>query len=294
MKTETMKGIIDNVYEDLNDGDEITFAFQGGEPTLIGLDWFKEFTEHAASKQKNVTVHYALQTNGLLIDDAWGEFLNKNKFLVGLSIDANARLHDKNRLDANGKGTFSSCLRSKALLEQHKVEYNILCVLTNELAGESDKVWRFILNENIKFIQFIPCLEGLDEKGESPFALRPARFAAFYSRLYYWWMKELENNLYISVKFFDDTANYFFRGSPPPAVSTAAATRNMLWKRTAAYTPAIFMCWIIIIPAILPSIPCVSFLTPKGCRPFCWNRVPYQSSAFPAPTLKCAAGAANG
>jgi uncharacterized protein len=217
MKTDTMTRIIDNVYKDLNDDDEITFAFQGGEPTLIGLDWFKQFTEYAASKQKNVTVQYALQTNGLLIDDAWGEFFNKNNFLVGLSIDANAKLHDKNRLRPGGERTFDSCLRSKALLERHGVEYNILCVLTNELAGESDKVWRFLLKENIKFIQFIPCLEGLDQKdgkGESPFALRPARFASFYSRLYYWWMKELEKGSYISVKLFDDTANYFFKGLP--------------------------------------------------------------------------------
>jgi uncharacterized protein len=214
MQAETMRGMLDNVYKDLNEGDELTIAFQGGEPTLIGLDWFKQFAAYAVSKQRNVKVKYALQTNSLVIDEAWAGFLKKNGFLVGLSIDANARLHDKNRLDARGEGTFNSCLRSKALLEEYGVEYNILCVLTNELAGESDKVWRFILKEKIKFIQFIPCLEGLDEKGKSPFALRPARFAHFYSRLYSWWMKELENDSYISVKLFDDTANYFFKGLP--------------------------------------------------------------------------------
>jgi uncharacterized protein len=209
-----MRGIIDNVYRDLEDKDEITFAFQGGEPTLIGLDWFKQFTEYAASRQRDVRIHYALQTNGLLLDDRWGEFLKKNNFLVGLSMDANARLHDQNRLNAGGEGTFGSCLGSKAMLEKHGVEYNVLCVLTDELAGEPDKAWRFILNHRIRFIQFIPCLEGLDGKGKSSFALRPARFAGFYSRLYYWWMKELEKGSYISVKFFDDTANYFFRGIP--------------------------------------------------------------------------------
>jgi uncharacterized protein len=213
METGTMSRIIENVYKDLEDGDEVTFIFQGGEPTLAGLDWFKRFTGYAASLQRNVKVNYALQTNGLLIDDSWAEFLHDHNFLTGLSIDAGAAFHDSNRLDTGGAGTWKTCLQSKALLEKHGAEYNILCVLTNELAGDPDKAWRFILNEKIRFIQFIPCLGSLDES-EAPSALRPARFARFYSRLYYWWLKELEKGSYISIKFFDDTASFFLRGIP--------------------------------------------------------------------------------
>jgi uncharacterized protein len=214
MSADTMERIIGNVYKDLDDKDEITFAFQGGEPTLAGLDWFRQFTERAASQARDLKVHYALQTNGLLIDDAWASFLKAHDFLVGLSIDGGKRFHDKNRPNAAGEETFDLCVQRKNLLEEHGVEYNILCVLTNELAAEPDKVWRFIKEERIGFIQFIPCLEGLDEQKASAFALRPARFASFYSRLYYWWMKELENGSYISVKLFDDTANFFFKGVP--------------------------------------------------------------------------------
>jgi uncharacterized protein len=214
MSYDTMERIIGNVYRDLDSGDEVTFAFQGGEPTLAGLDWFRRFTERIASYARGVKVHYALQTNGLLIDDAWASFLNENNFLLGLSIDGGKRFHDKNRLNAAGEGTFDLCVQRKNLLEKHKVEYNILCVLTNELAAEPDKVWRFIKEERIGFIQFIPCLEGLDERTAPAFALRPARFASFYSRLYYWWIRELESGSYISVKLFDDTANFFFKGIP--------------------------------------------------------------------------------
>jgi uncharacterized protein len=213
MNAGAMEGIIENVYRDVESGDEVTFAFQGGEPTLAGLDWFKRFTETAASGQKKVKINYSLQTNGLLIDDSWAEFLHDHNFLTGLSIDAGAKFHDGSRLNAGGEGTWKTCLRSKALLEKHGVEYNILSVLTDELAGDPDKAWRFILNEKIRFIQFIPCLGGLDER-ESPFALRPARFAKFYSRLYCWWLRELEKGSYISVKFFDDTANFFLKGIP--------------------------------------------------------------------------------
>jgi uncharacterized protein len=214
MKAGTMARIIDTVYKDLEDRDEVSFAFQGGEPTLAGLDWFRQFTGTVASLQRNVKVNYALQTNGLLIDDAWAEFLHEHNFLTGLSIDAGAKSHDGSRLDAAGGGTWGACMRSKALLEKYRAEYNVLCVLTNEIAGEPDKVWRFIVNEKIKFIQFIPCLGGLDGNGGSPYALKPARFASFYTRLYYRWMKALEGGSYISVKFFDDTANFFIRGIP--------------------------------------------------------------------------------
>jgi len=215
MTRDTVEKIIGNIYKDLDEGDEITIAFQGGEPTLAGLDWFEHFVAVMAQavKQK-VKVNYALQTNGLLIDEAWAEFLAKHRFLTGLSIDANARLHNSIRVDTHGKGTFDACLESKALLEKCNVEYNILCVLTNDLAAEPDKVWRFIQRVKIQFIQFIPCLEALDEKVFSPFALKPYRFASFYIRLFYWWMKELEKGTYISIKLFDDTANLFFRRLP--------------------------------------------------------------------------------
>jgi uncharacterized protein len=204
MSEDTMIRIIDSVYKDLDDGDTVTLAFQGGEPTLAGLEWFKEFVSYTNSQKSKVTIHYSLQTNGLLIDDAWGEFLHTHNFLVGLSIDGTAKFHDKNRIDAKGEGTFSACLKTKGIFEKHKVEYNILSVLTNDLASDPDKVWRFIINEKIKFIQFIPCLD----------ILRPAKFAQFYIRLYYWWLKELEKGNYISVKFFDDTANFFLKGLP--------------------------------------------------------------------------------
>ncbi|MDR1637765.1 MAG: SPASM domain-containing protein [Treponema sp.] len=215
MEHRTVTQIINNISKDLDDKDEITIAFQGGEPTLAGLNWFENFVSCFASCVKEeVKVNYALQTNGILIDGAWAEFLRKNNFLVGLSIDGNAKIHNSNRLDSSGRGTFEACMQTKVLLEKSRVEYNVLCVLTNELAAEPDKVWNFILNEKIRYIQFIPCMEGLDEEEGSPFALRPPRFANFYSRLYYWWVKQLEKGNYISVKLFDDTANFFFRGIP--------------------------------------------------------------------------------
>jgi uncharacterized protein len=215
MSDETRDAVIDNVFKDVNDGDEITFAFQGGEPSLAGLSWFSGFVEKAASQNRNAVVRYAFQTNGLLINEQWCEFFHENDFLIGLSVDASPRFHDRNRLSASGGGTYHACMQTKELLEKCRVEYNILCVLTNDLAKEPEKAWRFIQNEKIRYIQFIPCLEppGTD-RGSPENVLRPARFAKFYSRLLRWWIEELERGNYISVKFFDDVAHYFQRGVP--------------------------------------------------------------------------------
>ena len=220
MSENTIDRILDNTFIDLVDGDEITFAFQGGEPTLAGLPWFRHFGENVAARKKEVKVNYAFQTNGLLLDESWCEFFHDNSFLIGLSIDAGRRFHDRNRLSSIGEGTFEACLKRKELLEKNHVEYNILCVLTNEIAKEPDKIWRFIINENIRYIQFIPCLEPLAlGPPASPMVqqisentLRPALFAKFYSRLLPLWINELEKNNYISVKLFDDVVNYFCKG----------------------------------------------------------------------------------
>ena len=217
--------IIDNVFADIDDRDEITFAFQGGEPMLAGLCWFRHFVENVASRKKDAAIHYAFQTNGLLLDESWCEFFRENNFLIGLSIDAGKRFHDRNRPAAGGEGTYEACMRSKELLDKKRVEYNILCVLTSDLAKEPDKAWNFIMNENIRYIQFIPCLEpppgdhteataSAEAAVSAGNVLRPALFAQFYSRMLQWWIQELENKNYISVKLFDDAVNYFFKGIP--------------------------------------------------------------------------------
>jgi uncharacterized protein len=217
MEAGTARSVIDNTFKDLDRGDEVTFAFQGGEPSLAGLRWFEDFTAHVSRTGRGNSVHYAFQTNGLLLDRDWAAFFKKNNFLVGLSLDGPKGLHDKNRLDSEGGGSWERVMEAKRFLDEDRVDYNILCVLTNELAGEAEKIWGFILREKINYIQFIPCLEGLPE---SPFSggaggvrgLRPPRFAQFYSRLFSLWLRELEGGHYVSVKLFDDTANYFFKG----------------------------------------------------------------------------------
>ncbi|MDR2535346.1 MAG: SPASM domain-containing protein, partial [Treponema sp.] len=215
MTSTTAAGIINNIFKDLSFGDSITFAFQGGEPALAGLSWYQDFTSMVAdqSRGRDIKIRYAFQTNGLLLDETWCELFHTHHVLVGLSLDIIPSLHDKNRITPDGSGTYREVMRCKELLEKYKVPYNILCVLTNQLAREPDKAWRFILQEKIGYIQFIPCLEGSGEAAV-PNVLNPVRFSSFYSRIFHWWAKSLEAGQYISIKFFDDIANLFFRNLP--------------------------------------------------------------------------------
>jgi uncharacterized protein len=91
-----------------------------------------------------VTVHYAIQTNGMVINDKWCRFLKEHRFLVGLSIDGHPLAHDRHRLDAKGRGTFARVLQTKRLLDAYQIEYNVLCVLTNPLAKEAQRVFDFL------------------------------------------------------------------------------------------------------------------------------------------------------
>ncbi|MFL2029292.1 SPASM domain-containing protein [Loigolactobacillus zhaoyuanensis] len=211
MKAETSEKMIANVFYDLDDGDELTLTFQGGEPTLAGLNYFKYIVACVAQQPKHVGVHYALQTNGIVINEQWCRFLKENNFLIGLSIDGLPMYHDLNRVDTHGRGTFQRVLKTKTLFDRYQIDYNVLCVLTNPLAKEAKKVFEFIKTQNIKFIQFIPCLDELEATSRSGYALTPQRFALFYKNLLQLWLDELESGHYISIKLFDDLYNLFVR-----------------------------------------------------------------------------------
>ncbi|WYJ94211.1 anaerobic sulfatase maturase [Enterococcus sp. 9D6_DIV0238] len=207
MTEDVAKKMIENIYIDLEDGDELTLAFQGGEPTMAGLNYFKNIVALIDQQKKHVRVHYAIQTNGTIINEKWCEFFKEHHFLVGLSIDGHPLYHDLNRVDPKGRGTFYRVLETKQLFDRYEIDYNILCVLTNPLAKEGENVFRFLKEEEIDYVQFIPCLDELDSVEKSSYALTPNHFAAFYHQMLTLWLAELKNGRYISIKLFDDLIN---------------------------------------------------------------------------------------
>jgi len=158
-------------------GDNITFAFQGGEPCMAGLNWFQNFIS-LVDGWKDIRIRYALQTNATLLNDAWCAFLKEHDFLVGVSWDILPECHDAARVDSAGNGTQCKVLDSIALLEKWHVEYNVLCTLTNSVARHPNQVWKQLVKYDIHFVQFTPCLDELGNSEKSPYALTPERFAS--------------------------------------------------------------------------------------------------------------------
>lgn len=146
---------------------EVEIAWQGGEPTLMGLDFYRRAVELGESyKQPGQLLRYTLQTNGTLLDDAWCEFLKANNFLVGLSLDGPIELHDAYRVDKGGRGTFEKVMQAAHRLQKHQVDFNILCTVHRANADYPLKVYRFFRDElGVQFIQFIPIVERDNETG---------------------------------------------------------------------------------------------------------------------------------
>ena len=210
MSEETVDKILASVKRDLRPWDKVTFAFQGGEPTLVGLPWYEKFVE----KARGLRPDYALQTNGTLLDEAWAEFLRKNNFLVGLSIDGMPRCHNAARVDVQGNGTYDRVLAAAHLLREHRVEFNILCTLTADIARHPNQAWNWICKNDFRYVQFTPCLDELDTPGKSPWAVHPRLFASFYKTLFRLWLQDFQQGKYRSIKFFDDVVNLLAYGCP--------------------------------------------------------------------------------
>lgn len=211
MKEETARKMIDNIFKELNDDDELTLAFQGGEPTLAGLNYYQNIVSLVLGQDKKASVHYAIQTNGTIINDNWCKFFKDHHFLVGLSIDGHPLHHDLNRLDTRKKGTFHRVLQTKELFDSYEIDYNVLCVLTEPLADEAEIVFQFLMDHNIRYVQFIPCLDDLNESNGTGHALTPQKFADFYMQILDYWFIELAKGNYISIKLFDDIFNLLVR-----------------------------------------------------------------------------------
>ena len=138
---------------------EINFAWQGGEPTLLGVEFFRKAIALQNEYADGKTIFNAIQTNGTLLDDEWCEFLAANKFLVGLSIDGPAELHDKYRVDKHQQPTFDRVVRGLEFLKKHKAEFNTLTAVNRANSQQPLEVYRFLKNIGSQFIQFIPLVE---------------------------------------------------------------------------------------------------------------------------------------
>ncbi|MDP4170959.1 MAG: anaerobic sulfatase maturase [Bacillota bacterium] len=146
-------------YIESQDRQEIVFAWQGGEPTLLGLEFFQKAVSLQKKYANGKRITNTLQTNGTLLNDEWCEYFSTHQFLVGLSLDGPEHIHNVYRIDRGGKPTFELVMRGISLLKKHHVEFNILTCVTKHSSYKPLEIYHFFKQQGIQFIQFIPIVE---------------------------------------------------------------------------------------------------------------------------------------
>lgn len=205
MSVDTMQTIVDHsmVFAD----GECTFAFQGGEPTLAGLDFYKSLVSYVAAhpNPKKIRIHYAIQTNGYNIDETWAAFFAENHFLVGVSLDGMKEIHDKYRANAAGEGTYKRVMAAIRLLEKHGVEYNILTVVTAAAARNGQKMYNFFKKNHFEFQQYIECLDPIgEEPGGHEYSLTPERYELFLKSIFDAWYLDRKAGNHVYNRYFEN------------------------------------------------------------------------------------------
>lgn len=152
----------------------VEFVWQGGEPTVLGIDFFNRVIELQRPFANKKKIANSLQTNGTLLTDRWCQFLKKNNFMVGISLDGPKEIHDRYRRDRKGNGTFDRVMRGLRLLQKHKVEYNVLSCVARDTATRPLDVYRFFKREGVEFIQFSPVVERMPDACTMQHGLRLA------------------------------------------------------------------------------------------------------------------------
>ena len=229
MSEDTAERIISEAFRAVSPGGTILFMFQGGEPTLAGLDFFRNFIAlERKYARSNVYCSHAIQTNGYNLTAEWAAFFRENQFLVGLSMDGTQIIHDSLRLDAAGKGTWEKTTAALKLLERFQVETNILCVVTAQVAKKAPQVYRALTALGGHPMQFIPCLDPIEaERGQEFYSLKPEAYGKFLCNLFDCWYRDWKAGHYVSIRTFDDYLRILMR-MPPSTCAAAGACGSYL------------------------------------------------------------------
>lgn len=214
MKQSTAHALIDKTMGYYKSEEvDITYAFQGGEPTCAGIDFFADFVSYVESRRKPIHhIHYSIQTNGTLLNQEWITFLKKYEFLVGVSIDGPKEIHDALRITTQQEPTYDIIMHHIQELKEADVPFNILSVLTDTLAQHAAEYWQWILDNHLDYVQPIACLPALNQPDQ--YSLTPQRFYQFYDVLFQLWKQEYEKGHYVSITLFDNVIPMFVGVAP--------------------------------------------------------------------------------
>jgi uncharacterized protein len=218
----------------------VGFAWQGGEPTLMGLDFFRKVVElqkkYGTAGQQ---VGNKLQTNGILLDGEWCRFLRENKFLAGISIDGPRRFHDSYRLDHSGAGTFDKVMRAIENCRKHEVEFNNLVLLNSRNVEHPDELFDFFVDNDMTYLQLIPCVEVDPATGKiADFSITPQQYGEFLCRIFDRWHSYGPAKL--NIREFDSIVTYYVMGKHTICTFSKQCSGSIVVEHTGQCFPCEF------------------------------------------------------
>lgn len=224
------------------DGCSVAFAFQGGEPLLAGKEYFEAFVSLVKKhNEKNSRIFYSVQTNGTVVDDAWAKFFHDNEFLVGLSLDGDYE-GNKFRVDASGQNSYYKIIKAANKLTKHKVEFNILTVLTGYCAQNAERIYKHFRSMGYKYIQFIPCLRPMGENTQSELYMTSEQYADFLIRIFNLYVKDFTRGNYMSIRQFDNWVRMYLGERPEQCGLCGFCTHQFVAEGNGNIYPCDFYC----------------------------------------------------
>ncbi len=241
MTRETARTLIEKALV-FADGEPVSFTFQGGEPTLAGLGYYRDFVSDLKMlNAKKSPVFLSMQTNGVLINSDWARFLAENHVLTGLSLDGDFNAN-KFRKDENSSNAFYKVIKAAETLRKHGAEFNILAVLTGYTARRGKEIYRFFKSEGFKNIQFIPCLKPFGFNGESELFMTESEYADFLCSVFSLYAADYKKGKYISVRQFDNWVRLYLGGAAEQCGMNGFCSRQFVCESNGNIYPCDFYC----------------------------------------------------
>ena len=240
MSKETTNNLIEKAIS-FAKGDKIFIVFQGGEPLLAGIEYYRHFIEKVNSLNYNDKVCYSLQTNGTLLNEEWCEFFKENNFLLGVSLDVDATAN-KFRVMHDGNSSFDKIEKGIMLLDKYKVDYNILSVVTGYFADNVESIYNYFKKKGYKFLQFIPCLKPFDENVESELYMTARQYQNYLIKLFKMFAKDFLNDEYVSVRSMDNLVRLFAGVPAKQCGMNGSCSRQIVVEGNGNIYPCDFYC----------------------------------------------------
>jgi uncharacterized protein len=221
MSMDTLRVVLSRVLDTAQE--RCTLIFQGGEPTLAGLEFYRGLLElERRLNRRGIQIQHSLQTNGYRLTDTWARFFAENNFLVGLSLDGPREIHDQYRVDRHGGGTFDRVMETAALFSRRGVQFNVLSVVTDASAAHVREIYAFFRRCGFVWQQYIPCLDPLFSTDAPRQALTEQGYLTFLKDLFDLWYDDLRRGRFVYNRTFE---NYvaMLAGRPPENCNMAGA-----------------------------------------------------------------------